>query len=102
MNARQKAKYYKRRCEELSKAPIKCTFQHMRTEHLKVRRLVPDEDLYELVRGNQDKEDLFRVLTDELAREFLPMVKKYMTLTTERSPYSPSVEVTADLWIVCR
>lgn len=90
MNARQKAKYYKKRCERLEKLvlpvkrfPIEVNRSPIVT--LRAEQIVETRDLPVLVKPTDDG---FSILNKMMARQFLHQMLNYAEIETIREPYS--------------
>ncbi len=75
MNARQKAKYYKRKCEEFANMPLpEFTVTNYKVDTLRVLRLYPEA----LIKGNEDR--IKAILTRDLVNELVSQMNEYVTV----------------------
>ena len=94
MNARQKAKYYKRKYEELANCPIipqVYTHSH-HIDTLKFERFFPDE----LIRNEHFEEIVVKDLANYIAED----LEKYVVYKTYFEPYLNKVKVTGEIRVV--
>lgn len=87
MNARQKAKYYKRKYEEMAHPkwlPIR-TISNREVITLTVQKEYPET----LIKQNENNKDFFKdVVADDLANLLAPKLKDHMTYRTAYNPYT--------------
>ena len=96
MNARQKAKYYKRKYEELSKMPLpKFTVTNYKVDTLRFQRLYPEALI---VKGKEDV--LTDIITRDLANELVTQMDKYVTVTTNFEPHINHYRVVGEIRVV--
>lgn len=97
MNARQKAKYYKRKYEETkNKAiPVKCIVTRYNVDTLKAERLYP-KDLIE----NNDENIEGNIFTRALAQDLASQMDKYITITSHYEPSLRSYVVNGEIKVV--
>jgi hypothetical protein len=82
MNARQKAKYYRRKYEELANMPLrKLTVTNHKVDSLKFQKSYP-EDLISMSKENEIKNMVTRDLVDGLVSQ----MDKYVTVKTWFEP----------------
>ena len=78
MNARQKAKYYKRKCEELERCPVTVVKERQYPiVDLKLRRTYPAELLY-----GKSTEEMFNIMRTDLRNAVANDLLDYMTFVT--------------------
>lgn len=95
MNARQKAKHYKRLYSELLSRPMpKFSATNYRVDTLSFQRLYPDI----FVPANED--ELTDIIVRDLALELMSQLDKYVTVTTSREPYINRVKVIGEVMVV--
>lgn len=101
MNARQKAKYYKRKCEELDEELYNIIFSpkfpvtNYKVDTLRFQRIYP-ENL--VVKGREDI--LEDVITRDLVNELVSQMDKYVTVQMSFEPHLNSYKITADVKVV--
>ena len=96
MNARQKAKYYKRKYEELAKMPLpKFTVINYKIDTLRFQRLYPEALI---VKGKEDM--LTDIITRDLANELTSQMDKYVTVTTNFEPHINHYRVVGEIRVV--
>ena len=85
MNARQKAKYYKRKCEQYENMPLpNVTIQNVYTETLKVAKFYPDCFFNDVIKDNPNL--MKHELTIALSKE----IEKYVHIETMKYDGFPS------------
>jgi hypothetical protein len=83
MNARQKAKYYRRKYEELANMPLpKLKVNNYKIDTLKFQRSYPD-DL--IAMGKED--EIKNMITRDLVDGLVSQMDKYVTVKTWFEPY---------------
>jgi len=96
MNARQKAKYYKRKYEETKVKPIpKFIVSKYNVDTLKAKQLCP-KDLIE----NNDENIYIDIITRALAQCLASQADKYMTITTQYEPSLRSYIIDGEIKVV--
>lgn len=87
MNARQKAKYYKRKYEELAHPKW---FPILEISNREVITLTAQKEYPEtLIKQNEKNKDFFKdVLANDLANLLAPKLKDHMTYRTGYDPYT--------------
>lgn len=96
MNARQKAKYYKRKYEETKvKLVPKIMVSKYNIDTLKAKKLCP-KDLIE----NNDENIYVDIVTRALAQCLASQADKYMTITTNYEPSLRSYIVSGEIKVV--
>lgn len=97
MNARQKAKYYKRKYEETKKEKIvpKVIVSKYHVDTLKAARLCPKS----LIENNGENIDI-DIVTRALAQNLASQADKYMTITTNYEPSLLSYIICGEIKIV--
>ena len=98
MNARQKAKYYKRKYEELAKQPLlpELKVTNYKVDKLRFMRLYPEA----LINGNEQL--LVDTITRDLAYELVRKIDKYVTVRTNFEPHLNQYKVLGELEVVSR
>ena len=98
MNARQKAKYYKRKYEELAKQPLlpELKVTNYRVDKLRFMRLYPAV----LVEGNERL--LLDTVTRDLSHELVSKIDKYVTTRVNFEPHLNQYRVVGELEVVSR
>jgi len=97
MNARQKAKYYKRKYEELAKMPLpKVTVTNYKIDTLRFQRLYPEALI---VKGEENK--LTDIITKDLANELASQMGKYVTVTANFEPHINHYRIVGEIRVVC-
>lgn len=83
MNARQKAKYYKRKYEELKNMPLpKFTVNNYKVDTLEFQRLYPEALI---VNGMED--EIKNIITRDLVNGLVLQMDKYVTVKTYFEPH---------------
>lgn len=95
MNARQKAKYYKRKYEELAnvKIPIFRVEQH-KIDTLRFQRLYPEV----LIAGREDV--VADIISKDVGFEIASQIDKYVTVKTEFEPHLNQFRVVGEVKVV--
>ena len=97
MNARQKAKYYKRKYEELAKMPLpKFTVTNYKVDTLRLQRLYP-EALIEKGKENT----LTDIIIKDLANELASQIGRYVTVTANFEPHINYYRIVGEIRVVC-
>lgn len=92
MNARQKAKRFKRLYEEMLKQPIpKFTVTNYKIDTLRFERLYPDV----IIQGNESR--IIDTITKDLAHELVEQMDKYVTITTNFEPHVNKFRVVGEV-----
>lgn len=81
MNARQKAKHYKKLYESMQKQPINLQVHNFKTNIIQACTCVP----YEMVRYQQESEYM-EVIKNKLAREIAEELKETMDIVVDDYP----------------
>lgn len=81
MNTRQKAKYYKRKYEEIIKQPIAFTVEQYKTDTLQFERFYPEAHIRQ-----KDVDILQEIVVNDVARALAEELDKYVEY---RSIYDP-------------
>ena len=81
MNARQKAKYYKKLYERTQKQPINLQVHNFKTSYIQACKLLP----YEMALKLQESE-CREVIENELVRELSKEIKKIMDVEVQDYP----------------
>lgn len=97
MNARQKAKKYKRMYEKLLKQPVKFKVDQHRIDTLKFELLYPEELI---MRGNSNylREVIFRDIAQNIAND----LDKYVEYYTEFCPHINKYRFYGEIKVVSR
>lgn len=96
MNARQKAKYYKRRYEELLETPLpKFTVTNYKIDTIEFQRIYPGAMITEGC-----EEILTAIITRDLVREMATVIDKYVTISTMYEPHRNWYKVTGEVKVV--
>lgn len=96
MNARQKAKYYKRKYEEIAKMPLpKFTENNYRVDTLRFERLYP-----EALISNTNEENMSEKITKDLFFELAGQMDKYVTVKTNFEPHLNHFRVVGEIKVV--
>ena len=96
MNARQKAKYYKRKYEELAKMPLpKSTVINYKIDTLRFQRLYPEALI---VKGEENT--LTDIITKDLANELASQMGKYVTVTTNFEPHINHYRIVGEIRVI--
>lgn len=83
MNARQKAKYYKRKYEELANMPLpKFTVTNYKVDTLRFQRLYPE---YLIINYNENK--IIDIIKRDLANELVSQMDKYAIVESYFEPH---------------
>lgn len=95
MNARQKAKYYKRKYEELANAPVPIFHVHDHpVDTLKVQRLYPEALVFHSESYVKD------VVVRDLAQCIAEDLNRYAEYFTEFEPHLNKYKITAQVRVV--
>lgn len=96
MNARQKAKYYKRKYEELANMPLpKFKVENVPVDTLRSVREVPDVDIYGF-------DNIKQYIKNCMVRELTDHIDKYIIWTTYHLEHRGSCRFEAELSVVRR
>lgn len=98
MNARQKAKYYKRKYEEIANKPLpKFTVTPYRIDTLRFQRLYPEALIVE------GEEDMIKdIVTRDLVNDLVSQMNKYVIVKTCFEPHLNKYRITGEIKVVCR
>lgn len=98
MNARQKAKYYKRKYEEIAKMPLpKFTVTNYKVDTLRFEKLYP-----EALISNTNEEYISEKITKDLVFELAGQMDKYVTVKTNFEPHLNHFRVVGEIKVVCK
>jgi len=96
MNARQKAKYYKRKYEELANMPLpKFTVNNYKVDTLRFQRLYPDALI---VNGDENK--IIDIITRDLANELVSQMDKYVIVKSCFEPHLNQYKFVGEIKVV--
>ena len=97
MNARQKAKYWKRRCLELASVPVptKNVVSEHRIETLCYTKVIDDE-IYKL---GLDSTELQKMILGEVINGLAERAKNFVDITVEKDIYNDGTRITGRLAI---
>lgn len=79
MNARQKAKHYKKLYERLQQQQVKFQVQNLKTHIIKAKIKVPYKMAYELT-DNQQESEYMEVIKNKLSHEIAMELKERMNI----------------------
>lgn len=97
MNARQKAKHYKRMYEELLNKPIKVNVINHKVDTLRFSRLYPQPII-----TSSDEDITTKILTKDLVNSLVVQMDKYVTIKTEFIPFLHQYKFNAVVEVVRR
>lgn len=98
MNARQKAKYYKRKYEELANMPLpKFTVTNYKIDKLRFQRFYP-----ELLIKSEDEQRMTDIITRDLAIEMASQLWKYVTVKSNYEPLLNQYKFIGEVEVVCK
>lgn len=97
MNARQKAKYYKRKYELLLKSPVQFNVEHHKIDTLRFERFYPEALI---VHGNSDY--LREIVAKDIAQGLASSLDKYVDYRTEFCPHINKYRVLGEIKVVDR
>ena len=95
MNARQKAKYYKKKYEELLKVPVKYTATTYKVDTIRFTRLYPEFLVTEDMAGY-----LRNTLKKDICNELVDTLGSYVDVQMNWDPHNNSYRVDAALDVV--
>lgn len=97
MNARQKAKYYKRKYEMLLKQPIQFKVEQHKIDTLRFERFYPDALIV------QEKGDYLReIVVKDIAQGLASSLDKYIDYRTEFCPHINKYRFLGEIKVVDR
>ena len=96
MNARQKAKRYKKELDALKSRSANCIIKpvSLPTEHFKVSYELDNELIFSM-----NEEDFDNNIRLYLAKELANAIKDRLNITTERSLYRNTTKITSDIFV---
>lgn len=97
MNARQKAKHYKRLYEELLNEPIKYNVISQKIDTLEFSKLYPQPII-----TSSDEDITTKILTRDLVNSLVDQMDKYVTIKTEFLPFMHQYKFNAVVEVVRR
>lgn len=97
MNARQKAKHYKRMYEELLNRPINPIVINHKVDTLRFSRLYPRPII-----TSSDEDITTKILTRDLVNALVDQMDKYVTIKTEFLPFMHQYKFNAVVEVVRR
>lgn len=97
MNARQKAKHYKRMYEELLNKPLKLIVITQKIDTLEISRLYPQPII-----TRSDEDITTKILTRDLVNALVDQMDKYVTIKTEFLPLMNQYKFNAVVEVVRR
>lgn len=95
MNARQKAKAYKRRLDEMMKRPIQVKVEQLKIDRIKLARRYPKVFVQEA-----PKDYLKETLTKDIAFELARNLTAYVNYRVEDYPFLDEYRVIAEVGVV--
>lgn len=95
MNARQKAKKYKRMYEELLKQPVKYTVEQHKIDTVRFERRIPEPLV---TRNNTDY--LRHCIVKDVAHSLAEHLDKYITCYTEFCPHTNDYRICGEIKVV--
>ena len=95
MNARQKAKKYKRMYEELLNKPVQFKIEQHKIDTLRVERLYPEQVILE--KNNSYIPDL---IVNDIAISLASKLSKYVNYKTERWPLKNMYHIIGEIKVV--
>lgn len=97
MNARQKAKYYKRKYEMLLKQPVRFNVEHHKIDTLRFERFYPDALI---VQKNSDY--LREIVVKDIAQGLASSLDKYIDYRIEFCPHIDKYRLLGEIRVVDR
>lgn len=95
MNARQKAKHYKRMYEEFLHKPLKLNVINHKVDTLRFSRLYPQSII-----TSSDEDITTKILTRDLVNALVYQMDKYVTIKTEFLPNMHQYKFSAEVKVV--